>query len=62
MILFKGLMKMTAVATKNANVSDVIGDIIWRVQTKGVSPIFPSFHTTIIKFEFRVMFGRCIRK
>ena len=27
---------MTIVATKNADVSDVIANIIWKVQTKGV--------------------------
>ncbi len=32
-----GLMRMMAVATKTSNVSDIIGSIAWKVQSRGVS-------------------------
>lgn len=34
--LFEGLTKMTAVATRNPDVSAMIASIIWKVQDKGV--------------------------
>lgn len=32
----QGLIKMTAIATKNFNVSEVIAEIAWKVRTRGV--------------------------
>ena len=34
---FLGVMRMIAIATKTPNVSDIIGSIAWKVQSRGVS-------------------------
>ena len=32
----RGLMKMVVIATKSPNVADIIGNIAWKVQARGV--------------------------
>lgn len=52
-------MRMTAVATKEPNVSKVIGEITWKVQAKKVC--IYSLASYFIMALHRVMYGKCIR-
>ena len=61
-VSLEGLIKMTAIATKNSNVSEVIAEIVWKVQAKGVRTYVHSMSLLLISLSsFRVMCGKCIR-
>lgn len=59
--VFQGLLKMTAIATKDPNLSDVIAEIMWKVQAKGVKLLLVDMLVSKSYCFCRVMCGKCTK-